>query len=115
MSPEQFDEYRLEFWFDDRPFVRESAVFSILTTVFVCIVLCAAAMLFYNDVNQLVLYPVEEMISKVQAIRDNPLKASHGQMPLGFTQRRYCNWLKASGERGGGGVRTVLLEDCSWG
>jgi len=72
---QQYDDLHLEFWFDARPFVRESAMFSILTTAFVCVVLCAAAMLFYNDVNQLVLYPVEEMISKVQAIRDNPLKA----------------------------------------
>merc|ERR1719203_1064742 len=31
--------------------------------------------MFYNDVNQLVLYPVEQMIQRVREIRDDPLKA----------------------------------------
>jgi len=96
MTSDQFEAYRLEFWFDDRPFVRESALFSILTTMFVCIVLCAAAMLFYNDVNQLVLYPVEEMISKVQAIRDNPLKA------VTMAERAYAKEVAKSGAGIGG-------------
>jgi len=75
MSVTEAEELRMDFWFDERPYAKIEADFSIATTAFVCFVLCTAAMLFYNDVNQLVLYPVEEMITKVQAIRDNPLRA----------------------------------------
>lgn len=66
---------RFDFGFDDRLFSQTEAWWSIITTVFVCIVLCSAAMIFYNDVNELVLFPVEQMINKVQAIRQDPLKA----------------------------------------
>eukprot|EP00425_Heterocapsa_triquetra_P007640 CAMPEP_0195159732 /NCGR_PEP_ID=MMETSP0448-20130528/186312_1 /TAXON_ID=66468 /ORGANISM="Heterocapsa triquestra, Strain CCMP 448" /LENGTH=1075 /DNA_ID=CAMNT_0040198531 /DNA_START=57 /DNA_END=3281 /DNA_ORIENTATION=+ len=75
IRPDAFDKLHFDFYFDARPFVRMEATLSICTTLFICVVLCTAAMMFYNDVNQLVLYPVEKMISKVEAIRDNPLIA----------------------------------------
>jgi len=74
-SSEEHKDFHFAFWFDNRPFVKLEAGLSIATTSFICVVLCMSAMLFYNDVNQLVLYPVEEMISKVMAIRKDPLLA----------------------------------------
>merc|ERR1719487_2616408 len=53
----------------------KSAIFNILQTVFICIVLAVGAMVFSHDANVLVLQPIESMISKVQKIRDNPLYA----------------------------------------
>lgn len=74
-SAEEHGQFRFTFWFDQRKFTQMESKFSIATTAFICFVLCGSAMSFYNDVNQLVLYPVEEMISKVIAIRKDPLMA----------------------------------------
>lgn len=54
---------------------QTQAQFSLITTAFVCVVLCVASISFSSDANNLVLAPVEQMITKVEAIRDNPLAA----------------------------------------
>merc|ERR1719498_289876 len=56
-------------------FSRMDAAFNLCITFFVCIVLCVASMYFSNDANNLVLKPVENMIKRVEAIRENPLIA----------------------------------------
>jgi len=76
MTSGEFNDIHFNFWFDQRRFVRVEAASSLGITAFICVVLCGTAMLFHNDVNQLVLYPVEAMIAKVDAIRINPLKAA---------------------------------------
>ncbi|OMJ84319.1 hypothetical protein SteCoe_14605 [Stentor coeruleus] len=43
-------------------------------TIFVCIVLVAAAIFFTNDANNFAIIPIEKMINKVKAIANNPLK-----------------------------------------
>merc|ERR1719217_1689521 len=43
--------------------------------VFVCLTLCTTSLFLSNDANRLVLHPVENMISKVETIRTNPLMA----------------------------------------
>jgi len=75
ISVADFEHYHLAFYFDLRPFLKSEAMFSLLTTLFVCISLCTAALFFSSDANRLVLHPVEDMIQKVEAIRDNPLSA----------------------------------------
>ncbi|CAE8618888.1 unnamed protein product [Polarella glacialis] len=75
ISPWQFDQYHLAFFFDARPFVKAECRFNIITTFFICFVLCVASMQFSKDANKLVLRPVERMIEKVNKIRDNPLIA----------------------------------------
>jgi len=45
------------------------AFYSILQTIFVCVVLGAGAMAFSRDANKLVLAPVERMVEKMDIIR----------------------------------------------
>jgi class 3 adenylate cyclase len=65
----------LQFVYDLRPWMLRSAVYNILQTIFICIILAIGAMVFSHDANVLVLQPIERMISKVAKIRDNPLYA----------------------------------------
>lgn len=71
----EFQESHFVFFFDLRPYVFWDAFFSLMITVFVILALLLAAMLFTNDANHLVLNPVESMISKVEAIRHDPMMA----------------------------------------
>jgi class 3 adenylate cyclase len=72
---DEFQESHFVFFFDLRPYVFWDAFFSLMITVFVILALLLAAMLFTNDANHLVLNPVESMISKVEAIRHDPMMA----------------------------------------
>mmetsp|Transcript_29578 Transcript_29578/g.83111 ORF Transcript_29578/g.83111 Transcript_29578/m.83111 type:complete len:862 (+) Transcript_29578:2-2587(+) len=67
--------WHLAFYFDTRPFVYWESVFSLMVTAYICVSLCAASIVFAGDANRLVLHPVENMIAKVETIRDNPLAA----------------------------------------
>eukprot|EP00927_Polykrikos_kofoidii_P035459 TRINITY_DN30005_c0_g1_i2.p1 TRINITY_DN30005_c0_g1~~TRINITY_DN30005_c0_g1_i2.p1 ORF type:complete len:997 (-),score=141.82 TRINITY_DN30005_c0_g1_i2:36-3026(-) len=62
-------------FFDQRPFIRNESVYSLLTTLFICIVLFTASLVFAHDTNVFVLQPLENMMRKVNAIRENPLIA----------------------------------------
>merc|ERR1719387_981214 len=75
MTQDEFNDLHLAFFFDMGQFVRQEAEFSIITTLFICVVLCSASLLFSRDANEIVLHPVERMIEKVNAIRDDPLQA----------------------------------------
>lgn len=70
-----FDIAYLSFYFDLRNFVKWDAAFNLSITFFVCIVLCIASMSFSQDATNLILNPVENMIKRVEAIRDDPLIA----------------------------------------
>eukprot|EP00929_Paragymnodinium_shiwhaense_P098031 TRINITY_DN5958_c0_g4_i1.p1 TRINITY_DN5958_c0_g4~~TRINITY_DN5958_c0_g4_i1.p1 ORF type:complete len:949 (-),score=200.25 TRINITY_DN5958_c0_g4_i1:445-3291(-) len=63
------------FWYDKRLLSESQAVLSLTMMVFICITLCTVSMFLSNDANRLVLHPVENMISKVETIRSNPLMA----------------------------------------
>lgn len=52
------------------------AALSIGRTIFICVVLTVAALLFTNDANTLVLAPIETMLEKVKRIGRNPLEAA---------------------------------------
>lgn len=67
--------WTMMFFFDLRPYSASDAKFSLGTTLFVCACLCTASIMFTNDADRLVLYPVENMISKVETIKNNPLHA----------------------------------------
>jgi len=71
----QNDKWQFVFVFDQRKFTREEARYSLGITAFVCVSLCTAALFFTSDSNTLVLNPVENMILKINVIRNNPLKA----------------------------------------
>merc|ERR550514_1682042 len=63
------------FFFDQRPMIAFESQLNILQTIYICIVLGFGAMFFSKDANDLVLNPIERMISKMERIRDNPLVA----------------------------------------
>jgi len=75
MTVEEYEEWHFDFYFDMRPFTKEEALVGLYTTGFICLVLCVAAMSFATDASVLVLTPVENMIKRVEEIRENPLIA----------------------------------------
>jgi len=75
LTKAQFDDWHLVFFFDMRPFTREESFLALLSTAFICVVLCIGTLFFSRDANNLVLKPVERMVYKVRTIADDPLKA----------------------------------------
>mmetsp|Transcript_104128 Transcript_104128/g.184910 ORF Transcript_104128/g.184910 Transcript_104128/m.184910 type:complete len:954 (+) Transcript_104128:67-2928(+) len=71
-----YQEATLVFYFDMRPYNHETAFLGLLTTGFVMILLLAGSAFFGYDANRLVIHPVEAMIKRVRAIRDDPLVAT---------------------------------------
>jgi class 3 adenylate cyclase len=67
--------WRFIIWFDKRPRVKSEAILALAMMCFICATLLTVSMFLSNDANKLVLHPVENMISKVEMIRDNPLMA----------------------------------------
>ena len=61
--------------FDLRADTQLSAGLNMGRTVFVCIVLVLAALMFNKDTNNLVLVPIERMIARVTEIAKDPIKA----------------------------------------
>jgi hypothetical protein len=57
-----------------------NALLSISRTVFVCVVLAVASILFTSDANTLVLNPIERMLEKVKLIAKNPLAAASDEV-----------------------------------
>ncbi|CAJ1425630.1 unnamed protein product [Effrenium voratum] len=70
-----WQEWRFVFYFDVRPFNRETAIFSLATTGVVLVLLLTGSLMFSRDANRLIVSPVEQMIRRVKEIRDNPLIA----------------------------------------
>ena len=56
------------------------AILSISRTVFVCIVLSVASIMFTSDANTLVLNPIERMLEKVKLIARDPLAAASDEV-----------------------------------
>jgi len=75
ISESEFKRCHFAFYFDMRPFTKQESIFGLVITAFVCVVLLIASLYFANDANTLVLRPVENMIKRVEAIRENPLIA----------------------------------------
>lgn len=57
-----------------------NALLSISRTLFVCIVLSIASIMFTSDANTLVLGPIERMLEKVKLIARNPLAAASDEV-----------------------------------
>ena len=57
-----------------------NSVLSICRTIFVCVVLSIASIMFTSDANTLVLQPIERMLEKVKLIAKNPLAAASDEM-----------------------------------
>lgn len=63
------------FYFDIRRQTSIDATLNMFQTLFICVMLVAGAMFISWDTNRLVLFPIEQMIAKMNKIRDNPLHA----------------------------------------
>lgn len=63
------------FFFDLRPFVKTEALFNLINTLNILVLLVVMSLVFSNDANRLIVHPIERMIKNVEAIRDNPLMA----------------------------------------
>ncbi|CAE7821193.1 yihS [Symbiodinium sp. CCMP2592] len=100
------------FYYDLRPFVQAEAAFSIATTVFICVILCIASIMFTSTANALVLAPVEKMMRKVEAIRSNPLAATKlaDDEFQREAQRRVAEGEKGAGKEEEGRAEQLALE-----
>jgi len=74
-ADDEHTEWTFVFYFDMREFTRASAMYSVLTTLFVMVLLVSATLMFSADANKLVVNPVEKMINVVEQIGANPLIA----------------------------------------
>eukprot|EP01040_Poterioochromonas_malhamensis_P004263 gene4263-4566_t len=54
-------------------YLRQIALYDILTTIFVAIMMIGGAVIFSNDAEQLVIKPIERMVTLVEAVAQNPL------------------------------------------
>lgn len=57
--------------------VRKTAMYSILTTIFVAIMMVGGALVFTNDAQRLVIAPIERMMNMVEAVAADPLATLH--------------------------------------
>lgn len=73
MTTEDYDNLHFTTYFDKRPLVRYTALMNVFLTLFICVVLCVASVFLASDANALVLRPLELMMGRVEAIRNNPL------------------------------------------
>jgi len=76
ITSEDSSKYHLVFYFDLRPYVRMEGMLSLVECLFVCIMFCFASMVLSNDVDTLVLAPIERMIQLTKIIRNDPRMAS---------------------------------------
>ena len=61
---------------DLREFTRAAAILGIVTTSVICVVLATGSLLLSKVTQDLVLSPIEDMISKVKDITSNPIQAA---------------------------------------
>lgn len=101
ITESQFDDFHIDFYFDLRAYSKQDATMNLSTTGFICFVLCVAAMSFATDANHLVLTPVENMIKRVEEIRENPLIA----MKMADEEFKIEEINKAKAKRAGGRAR----------
>ena len=66
-SPVKGDFYLIAYYNNKRK-ANINAILSILRTIFVCVVLAFAAILFSKDASDLVLTPIENMLRKINNI-----------------------------------------------
>ena len=62
--------------YDIRGKTKLEAGLSIGTTLFICVVLAAGAIIFSNVTQNLVINPIEQMVTKINRISQNPLLAA---------------------------------------
>lgn len=59
--------------FDYRPYTRIASALNLAQTVYICILLCVAAIIFSHDHNKLLLQPFETIMEKVNKLSQDPM------------------------------------------
>lgn len=54
--------------------VRQTAIYQFITTIFTCIILATAFIVFSNDTEIIVIKPIKKVIDIIQTLAENPLK-----------------------------------------
>eukprot|EP00928_Gymnodinium_smaydae_P052778 TRINITY_DN36943_c0_g1_i1.p1 TRINITY_DN36943_c0_g1~~TRINITY_DN36943_c0_g1_i1.p1 ORF type:complete len:1018 (-),score=216.81 TRINITY_DN36943_c0_g1_i1:278-3331(-) len=75
ITDHEMDAVYLRFAFDKRSETTLESSLSMVQTIFICCAVGIGAMTFSNNANQLLLKPIERMVAKMEAIKDNPLEA----------------------------------------
>lgn len=72
-----YDQYQdIVAFSDNTKNIKMNAIFGIIRTLFVCIVLSISSIYFSKDTTDLVVRPIEVMLEKVKKISNNPLEAA---------------------------------------
>ena len=71
---EQNNTYIIKITISNRAFIMINAAIGIGQTTFICILLLIGSLSFSSDANTLVLFPIEEMLEKCNAIIKNPIE-----------------------------------------
>ena len=79
-AAEGFDGSSLQAYYNIASANKIASILSIGRTIFVCIVLSVASIMFTSDANILVLGPIERMLEKVKLIASNPLAAASDEV-----------------------------------
>jgi hypothetical protein len=115
ITESQFDSWHLVFFYDMRPFNRQESFFNLGIMIFILILLLLGSLMFSHDANKLVLKPVEKMISRVEAIRENPLavtKMADDEFKAEELAKSKVLLNKEKGQRAKKFFMDVLMCDC---
>jgi len=94
--------------FDLRENTKLQAILSILTTIFVVFVLGAGTLILSRVTQEMVITPIEEMMTKVKRISENPLKAQQDEENEQLIIEQYYNDKKKVSKEAP--LETVMLE-----
>eukprot|EP00927_Polykrikos_kofoidii_P042074 TRINITY_DN35945_c0_g1_i1.p1 TRINITY_DN35945_c0_g1~~TRINITY_DN35945_c0_g1_i1.p1 ORF type:complete len:972 (+),score=167.68 TRINITY_DN35945_c0_g1_i1:250-3165(+) len=74
-TPGEWASTSLSFAFDKRKATTAEAGLSMLQTVFICLAVGLGSILFSSDANRLLLNPIQQMMAKMETIKDDPLES----------------------------------------
>lgn len=119
LRPEEYIAFKAErpsfytiITFDQRSLVLNRALYSIYTTIFIIGCLVIGIFFFTDDVNQLVIKPIQHMVMLVQKISENPLGVEYKMLGTdeGFIEGMETTILLSSIIRIGGLIRVGFGE-----
>ena len=112
--------------FDYNPVLRESAMYSIVTTIFIGIMLVVGSVTFNEDSQKLVLTPIDRMMNMVDAVARDPMVELHFEhdkggasdyetMLLESTIEKITNLLRVGFGEAGAGIISANLSNSGGG
>ena len=104
--------------FDNRLTSKLDSTLNIVKTLFICLVLSLGSLSFSKDTNDMVLEPIESMITKIKNISINPLEAMqkaeseeyYKSLLIEEENKGYCGMCNKGDEKKEAPLETVILE-----